>query len=226
MSAVRHFALYKIHLTDELRDKNTGRLGVDLVRWRHLNNFTVMHDADLIAERLVHQQDLRLGDHRARHRHPLLLSAAQIGRRAIFEAIELHELQRSAHLSGDLILGNLFSAFDERKRNVLKDVHVRPDRIRLEHHTDVAFFRWHINFSFRRIHQRPVDLQFSGIRFFQTGDAAQRRSLAAAARPEQHTKLFLGDLEIDTAQSFDPAAPAIEPFSETANSDQRNHLLE
>ena len=43
-------AFDKIHLADELRDKNTGRLGVNLVGRRHLNNFAVMHDADLIAE--------------------------------------------------------------------------------------------------------------------------------------------------------------------------------
>ena len=51
-------------------------------------------------------KNLRLGDHRTRHRHALLLPAAQVRRRAILEAIELHALQRSAHFLRDLVFGN------------------------------------------------------------------------------------------------------------------------
>src|ERR1043165_6541357 len=52
---------------------------------------------------------------------------------------------------------------------------------------------------------------------FEAGDAAQRRRLAAAARPEQNAELLLADVEIDAAQRIDAPARSIEPFFQRAD---------
>ncbi len=47
-------------------------------------------------ERLVEQQDLRVGDQRAGQRHALLLAARELGRQALGEALHVDELEHAA----------------------------------------------------------------------------------------------------------------------------------
>src|SRR4030095_5875588 len=83
----------------------------------------------------------------------------------------------------------------ERKRDVLKYRHVRPDRVGLKHHADVAFFRRHVDAPIGRDHDAARDLHLPGIGLFEARDHAQGRRLAAAARSEQGDDFALLDFE-------------------------------
>src|SRR5438128_820800 len=124
----------------------------------------------------------------------------------------------------DLIFRDLLPSFDQWKSDVVEYVHVRPDSVRLEHHADVALFCWNVNSSRRRVRHCSGDFQLSGVRPLEARDAPQRGRFAATAGTEQDAKLLLCDFQINAAQRLHPAAPAIEPFSESANGDQENTL--
>ena len=77
----------------------------------------------------------------------------------------------------------------QRIDHVLPHRHVRPHRIGLEHHAEVARARRHQDAARRRRHHPAADRNLAAGRMFEAGDAAQRRGLAAAGRPEQHHDL-------------------------------------
>ena len=89
-----------------------------------------------IGQRLVEQQHLRLDRERARDRHALLLAAGELAGAARLEPGELHQLQRGGDLAPDLVARQ--PALLEAEGDVLRDRHVRPQRVALEHHADVA----------------------------------------------------------------------------------------
>ena len=60
---------------------------------------------------------------------------------------------------------------------------MRVESIRLKHHADVAFFGRYI------IDSAIADTYLPGGHFFQAGDHAQTRALAAAGRAHEHEKL-------------------------------------
>jgi hypothetical protein len=68
---------------------------------------------------------------------------------------------------------------------------VRPHRIALEHHADVAVLGIEINAALGARDQRSADADFAGVRPRQTRDATQRRGLSAAGRSEQGDELAL-----------------------------------
>jgi hypothetical protein len=78
--------------------------------------------------------------------------------------------------------------------DIVEGVHVRKERIALEHDADVAP-------PGRRAGERaPVDADVARIRLDQTGDAAQQRRLPAAGGAEQGHKFARRDRKIDAAQ--------------------------
>ena len=92
-----------------------------------------------IGQRLVEQHHARLVHQRARQRHALLLAAGQFRRRALLQIAKTHQFEHRARALGDLALGNAGDA--EREADIAADRHMRPDRIRLEHHADIATLR-------------------------------------------------------------------------------------
>ena len=91
------------------------------------------------AERLVHQHELRLEHERAGDGDALLLAAGELDRTAVGERTQLHHLQRTIDACGDLGLRQ--PADGQRKGDVLRDCHVREQRVVLEHHADLALVR-------------------------------------------------------------------------------------
>ena len=92
-----------------------------------------------IGERFVEEQNLWFENQRARKRHPLLLTARQFARHAVVVTDKADVLQRfdGAGLCGLFRYpGNTQSVHD-----VLDNVHVREQRVALEHHRDVALGR-------------------------------------------------------------------------------------
>ena len=94
-----------------------------------------------IAQGLVKQKRLGFADERARDRHALLLSTRQARRRPIREMRHLDDFERLRGAARDLRLAQ--PATLERVGDVLEHVHVRPDRVGLEHHAEVAPVRGH-----------------------------------------------------------------------------------
>jgi len=91
------------------------------------------------AERLVEEQQARPVHERARERHALLLPAREFVRIAFHFVFEVHLGERLAHFRLDLV--RVLFRHLERKRDVLRDAHVREQRIALEHSVHRALFR-------------------------------------------------------------------------------------
>ncbi len=101
-------------------------------------------DAELgveVRQRLVHQEDLRLAHDRPPHRHPLALTARQLGRLAVEVLLEVEDARRLLDPRRPLLLADLLHL--EVEADVLGDGHVRVQRVRLEDHRDVAVLRLH-----------------------------------------------------------------------------------
>ena len=86
------------------------------------------------GERLVHQQDLRLGGERARDRDALAHAAGQLGRIAALEAVEPDQLDEVPRALDALRLGHAGDL--EREGDVVGDGAPREGRLLLEHHAD------------------------------------------------------------------------------------------
>ena len=91
----------------------------------------------------------------------------------------------------DLLLGRLLELQPER--HVLVDVHVRVERVVLEHHGDVAVLGRHV------VHDVAADRDVAAGDLLEAGDHAQGRALAAARGADQHDELLVGDVEVDAA---------------------------
>ena len=83
----------------------------------------------------------------------------------------------------------------ERKRDVFGHGHMRPDGVGLKHHADVALVRRHEQPFGGHDHGLIAEKNIARVGMFQTGDHAQRRGLAAAARTEQGEDLAVVNVE-------------------------------
>jgi hypothetical protein len=97
-------------------------------------------------------------------------------------------------------------AIDQWEGDVLEHRHVRPDRVRLEHHAEVAPIRRNVDPVAAREHRSVIDGDFAGVGGFQAGDALQRRGLAAAAGAKQGEELTSRDDERHTADGDEPVS--------------------
>ena len=89
-----------------------------------------------VRERLVHQEDLRLAHDRASHRHALALAAGELARLAVEVVDEADDARRLLDPPPRLRLRHL--PHPQREADVLRDRHVRVERVVLEDHRDVA----------------------------------------------------------------------------------------
>ena len=89
------------------------------------------------AERLVEQQHLRVGRERPHQRHALALAAGELRRHALGVVLELHEREQLRRRAGGS--ASRVWPFSSRPKAMLRgDVHVREQRIVLEHDVHVA----------------------------------------------------------------------------------------
>ena len=88
------------------------------------------------AERLVHQQRVRLDHDGARERDTLLLTARELANGAVLETREPNHFERIRDAPPDFVAR---AALDlEAVGDVLPDRHVRKQRVALKHHSHVA----------------------------------------------------------------------------------------
>src|SRR5665647_3121498 len=132
-----------------------------------------------VGERLVHEKGLRLAHDGAPHGDPLALATREGARLALQEVLQAEHLCRVAHPPVDLVLGHL--AHPQPEGDVVVHLHVRVERVVLEHHGDVAVPRRHV----------VDDLLADGDRArgdgLEPGEHAQRGGLAQPEGPTSTT---------------------------------------
>ncbi|OQA21168.1 MAG: hypothetical protein BWY63_01353 [Chloroflexi bacterium ADurb.Bin360] len=93
-----------------------------------------------VGERLIHQQDLRLHDQRARQSNALLLPARELIRSARFQPGELHQFHHPRYTRLDRGARHVFDI--QPIGDVLIEIQVREDSIALEHHGHFPLVGW------------------------------------------------------------------------------------
>jgi hypothetical protein len=150
-------------------------------------------------ERLVEQQQPRIRRERAGERDALLLAAGQLVRPALLQAAS----PTSAISSRARARRSAARPVREAERDVAEHVEVREQRVVLEHHADAPppggvlepgpTARLAVADDPPRIHR------------LEARDHAQRRGLAAAARPEQAADPARRERQLQAAQDGSPA---------------------
>ncbi|ABA47860.1 200 kDa antigen p200, putative [Burkholderia pseudomallei 1710b] len=137
------------------------------------------------GERLVHQEQRRIDDERAREAHALAHAARQLARVRVLEAVEADQVDR-----GERALAPLARADAERlepRLDVLQHGEPRKQREGLEHHRD----------AFGRAGQRLAEVRdLAARRLDQPGDDPQERRLAGARAAEQPDDLAFAQRQV------------------------------
>ncbi len=155
-----------------------------------------------IGQRFVEQEQARIAHDGAADGDALALAAGELARQALQQAGDAQHLGGLAHPCLDLGLRRLARA--QAEGDVLEHVHVRVERVVLEHHGDVAIARAHM------VHHAPADLDGAFLGFLQPGDGAQQGALAAARRPDQHGELAGRHFQVDAAHGRDMAVALVQ----------------
>ncbi len=152
-----------------------------------------------VGERLVEKEHTRLADDRAGDRDALALPAGQLPGLAIEERLDTQYVGSLVHAALDLVFGQLAEL--EPESDVVADRHVRIERVRLEHHGDVAILGRHV-----------VDLLVADIdRAFgdrlEPCEHPQGGGLSAPGGSHEYEELLVFDLEVEVLESDDIAEP-------------------
>ena len=127
---------------------------------------------------------------------------------ALGEAFELDQRERGVHALRPL--GILHARHRQAVGDVLRDGHVRPQRVRLKHDPDMAPLRRDLLFG--RGDDRIADQDASGVRPIEPRDLPQQRGLAAARWPEDGDEFAIGDRERHVVERLDRPVRLAEPF--------------
>ena len=92
-----------------------------------------------VGERLVEEEDPRVADDGAADGHALALAAGELLRQAVEQVVDLQQLGRLHHPRLDVVGAGLLQLHAEG--HVVVDLHVRVERVGLEHHGDAALRR-------------------------------------------------------------------------------------
>ena len=153
-----------------------------------------------IGEGLVQQKQLRLWGQGAGQSHPLLLPSREFVGVTLPTVVQSHQSQ------------NIFDAGTlpvqrpavQAKRDVLRHIQMRKQRIVLEHHANAALL-WRQMDAMAADHH-AIDADLTRTDFFQTRHGAQQRGLAATRGADQHAHLPGLQLQADAVDRCDLAA--------------------
>ncbi len=166
-----------------------------------------------VAERLVEQEHLGIADDGPAHGDALALAAGELSR----IAVEVRLQAEDAGGATDPLLHQrrVDAAQLQAERHVVDHLHVRIERVVLEHHRDVAFLG-------RQVVDHPAANRDLAARdLLEPGDHAQQRRFSAAARADQDDELAIADRNVDAMD--DPMAA--EPHGHVADFDRRHSSL-
>ena len=180
-------------IVSDIDDRRSGRLMKALDLDAHV-------DAKLcveVRERLVEQEDARLSNQRATHRHALALAAGELARPAIQKMLDLQRLGDLRHRL--VALGLRHAAHLHAERHVLRDRHIGIERVGLKHHRDVALGGVQI------VDRVAVDANVAGADRFKPRDRVEKRRFSAARRADQNEKAALVERKVDALQDLQRA---------------------
>ena len=150
-----------------------------------------------VRQRLVEQQDLRRIGDGAGERDALLLAARELVGIAVADRVEPHLLQSPHDLAVAFGAGHV--AHLQAVGDVLGHRHVRPHRVALEHHAEVALVGRH-RVAGRRIGDETVaEPDRAAVRLEKAGDQVEHGGLAAAGRSQHRGHLAVLELDRDAA---------------------------
>ena len=150
-----------------------------------------------VGQRLIEKKDLGLAHDGPADGHALALAARQVLGLALQQVVDVQDLGGLLHRRVDLGFGHLGQLQPER--HVVVQVHVRVERIALEHHGDATLGRRHV------VDHPPADAQFPARDVLQPRDGAQQGALAAARRAHEDHELAVAHFQVDIAQHLDLA---------------------
>jgi hypothetical protein len=153
-----------------------------------------------VAERLVEQDQFRSGHESTGERNPLLLPPGQLRRVAIEQRGAVDHRRGLLHPA--FADPRLDPPRPQRVADVLADGHVRPQRVRLEDHADLALVGRPVDPPFGIEDDLVAERDPTGARRLQAGEAAQRGRLAAPARTEEDEELALLDLDVQVVHGL------------------------
>ena len=156
-----------------------------------------------VRQRLVHAEHLRVADDRAAHGHPLALTTGQGLGLALEELLETQDLGGLGDALVALVGGDLGHL--ESEGHVVRDGHVRVQRVVLEHHRDVTVLRRDVG------DVAVADEDLAGVDLLETGQHPQGRGLAAPGRADEDHELAVLDLQVDAGHRglVGPGVPAL-----------------
>jgi hypothetical protein len=144
-----------------------------------------------VREGLVHEEHAGVADDRPAHGDPLALPPGQLARLALEEIGDAENARDLGDARPDLRL--LGSPHLQTEPDVVRDRHVRIQRVVLEHHRHVALARLEL------VHRTVADRDRPAADLLEAGDHAEHRRLTAAGRADEHDELAVRDLEIERA---------------------------
>ncbi|EGF32131.1 hypothetical protein IMCC9480_2880 [Oxalobacteraceae bacterium IMCC9480] len=136
-----------------------------------------------VRQRFVEQNHRRVVDQRAGDGDALLLAAGKLMREAFAEMPEPELRQHFLDLGGDVATVHFPQL--QAIGDIVEHGLVRPQRVRLEHQSEVALFGRHLDAAGTIEDAALADVDGAGLRAFESGDGAQQGGLAAAGRAEQ-----------------------------------------
>ena len=168
--------------------------------------------------RVVEHEEAGLGGDRAAQRDALLHAPGKLGRRTIGNVRP--EAHRCEDFHGPLLGGAAGHpvAVDKGECHVLPHAETVEERVLLEQHADAA----HQMLQFALVEACEVgvsEADAAALHRHQAEQAFQQDRLAARRRADQHGRLPLGHVEIDSAQH----GPAVERLDHAACRDRNAH---
>jgi hypothetical protein len=147
------------------------------------------------AERLVHQQHVRVGCQRAGKAHTLLHAARQLMGKLVAPGPKLHNIENAGSLFQPVVLADL--ADFQRHRHVVQHRAVRQQREVLEHHADLAVAERLQLLRAERHHVGALDHDLAGGGLQQPVEVAHQGGLAAARQAHDAEDLTAVHTEAD-----------------------------
>ena len=147
-----------------------------------------------VGERFVEEEHAGFAHDGASHGHSLALAAGKLAGHAGEQSVQSEELGGFLGAALAFLGGN--AAHLQAVGDVVVHVHVRVERVVLEHHGDVAVLGFHVR------HIPVADVDGAGGHFLQTGDAAQSRGLAAARGTHHDHEGAVGHFEVEAGEDF------------------------